>query len=98
MTRDEVLLRAQEIINGERDSDYGSALDNHNIIVNLWNIYFDGRHSVTPEDVAIMMILLKVGRLIHTHTSDSFVDIAGYAALAEEMVSTQNVIEFRPEE
>ena len=54
------------------------------------------RNEVLRE-AQTMMILLKVARLVHKHTSDSFVDIAGYAALAEEMSSTENVIEFTPE-
>ncbi len=85
MNRNDVLTKAVEIINGERDSDYGDALDNHQRIANLWNVYLEGKNSVTPEDVAIMMILLKVARLINTHTTDSFVDIAGYSAIAEEI-------------
>jgi hypothetical protein len=36
-------------------------------------------------DVAHMMILLKVARLMHTGTDDCYVDIAGYAAIAAEM-------------
>jgi len=97
MNRNEVLREAQTILNGQRANDYGDAYDNHKRIAALWNTYLDEEYGLKPEDVAVMLILLKVARLVHKHTSDSFIDIAGYAALAEEMSSTENVIEFTPE-
>ena len=41
--------------------------------------------DLTPVDVAMMLVLVKVARSIETPKDDSFVDIAGYAALAGEM-------------
>ena len=42
---------------------------------------------ITPEDVAVMMMLFKIARYITADTPivDTFVDIAGYAACAGEI-------------
>tara|TARA_A100000172_G_C3022940_1_gene103745 strand:+ start:155 stop:418 length:264 start_codon:yes stop_codon:yes gene_type:complete len=83
MHRDTYLKKAAELINGQRQEDYGSALENHQRIANLWSIY-TGK-SFTPVDAAMMMLLVKVARTMESPKDDSFVDICGYAALAGEM-------------
>ena len=88
MTRDDVLDKAKELINGQRAKDYGHAYLTHARVAALWTTYTRSTtEDLTPVDVAMMMVLLKVARAIETPTEDSFVDIAGYAALASEMVS-----------
>ncbi len=89
MDRNECLKTAKELINGERAADYGTAYENHGRIASLWSRYVSAKAKVqvqlTPMDVAHMMILLKVARLMHSGTDDCYVDICGYAALAAEM-------------
>jgi hypothetical protein len=85
MKRDEVLAKATELINGDRKEDYGDAYLNHMRIAEFWNNYLETENKITPTDVAMMMMLVKVARLMHTYKEDSFVDICGYAALAGEM-------------
>ena len=85
MKRDEVLAKAGELINGDRKEDYGDAYLNHMRIAEFWNNYLETETKITPTDVAMMMLLVKVARLMHTYKEDSFVDICGYAALAGEM-------------
>lgn len=42
--------------------------------------------SIGPEDVAMLMALLKIARICTgTGTADSFVDLAGYAACGGEI-------------
>tara|TARA_Y100000356_G_scaffold134000_1_gene142243 strand:+ start:112 stop:417 length:306 start_codon:yes stop_codon:yes gene_type:complete len=97
MDRNSVLNKAIEVINGARADDYGNAQENHERIANLWNVYLEDMYAIKPRDVAVMMMLLKVARISEAirydhkevDTSDSFVDIAGYAALAEEMAQTE---------
>ncbi|MCV7174752.1 DUF6378 domain-containing protein [Mycolicibacterium sphagni] len=65
---------------GDRNSNYGDAIDNFTNIGNLWAVVFG--HPVSPEQVAICSALIKVSRLIHTPTHlDSWVDGCGYLAL-----------------
>tara|TARA_R110000764_G_scaffold114226_1_gene201306 strand:+ start:126 stop:458 length:333 start_codon:yes stop_codon:yes gene_type:complete len=86
MNRNECLKIAQELINGDRASDYGDAYINHARIAALWTIYTQSKTTdLTPVDVAMMLILVKVARTMENPKNDSFVDIAGYAALASEM-------------
>jgi len=78
-----ILDEAIRITSGERRRDYDSATPNHVRIANLWNAYISGRKApaspLSPGDVALMMILLKIARAAFTATRDSAVDIAGYA-------------------
>lgn len=87
MNREQTLARAEELINGDRHKEYGPALTQHSRISALWSAYLG--HEVTPVDVAMMMVLLKTSRIkvggAGGSAGDSFVDMAGYAALAGEM-------------
>lgn len=72
-----ILQQADEIINGERAVDYGSATDNFKRIADLWSVVFG--HPVTVEQVTLCMIGLKMARLCNTPGhEDSWMDIAGY--------------------
>lgn len=85
-----ILLKANEIIYGDREKAYGSPRFNLDTIAKFWTLYLHrlfhswGIEGATlqAEDVAQMMILLKTARLIHNPTHvDSLTDQAGYAAL-----------------
>jgi hypothetical protein len=86
MTRDEILDTAKTLINGDRAKEYGDAYLNHARIAALWTTYIRSKtDDLNPVDVAMMLVLMKVARTIETPKDDSFIDIAGYAALAGEM-------------
>ena len=93
MTRSEILDAARSIVTGEREKQYGKPEDNFATIGKLWEIYLSGRCvggdadiSINPEDVAMMMALLKIARIkTGVGTVDSFIDLAGYAACAGEI-------------
>lgn len=82
MTGEKVLTKALEIINGERRQTYGDPKDCFERIANFWSYYLD--KYIRKEDVAMMMILMKVARSKNSYEQDNFVDICGYAALADE--------------
>lgn len=84
MTRTEVLNKAMECINGQREQDYGSPEDNFGVIASFWTIYTGT--VISAQDVAMMMALLKIARIKNGGgTGDSFVDLAGYAACGGEI-------------
>lgn len=90
MKRAEILKKALECVNGDRDITHGKPEDNLSVISFFWNIYIrsifpDVRPILTEKDVAIMMILLKIARETTGHSIDNYVDIAGYAACAGEI-------------
>ena len=94
MTRDEILDTAKNLISGQRAQDYGDANDNFSRIAESWTWWLKTRLSsdITPNDVAMMMILLKMSRLINTPLhEDSYYDLCGYAALAGELVSDHGI-------
>lgn len=79
-----ILMEAEKSICGQREQDYGNPEDNFSTIADLWSAYLN--REVSSQDVAMMMILLKVARIKNGGGSgDSYVDIAGYAACAGEI-------------
>lgn len=89
MTRRDVLDAALRCVCGEREQDYGSPEDNFATIAAFWYTYLYAKTGMSvpikPDDVAVMMALLKVARLATGKTPDSYVDLAGYAACAGEI-------------
>lgn len=84
MERKEILGEAERCVCGQREQDYGSPESNFAIIAKLWGGYLDT--EISTVDVAMMMVLLKVARIKNGGGSgDSFVDIAGYAAVGGEL-------------
>jgi len=83
------LTEAMEVAGQSRSRDYGHPLENHQRIANLWNAYMEGRNDpsspLEAEEVAWMMVLLKVAREQHTHKHDSLVDVCGYVRCIELM-------------
>lgn len=85
-----ILQMANEIIHGRRNDEYGPAERSFKTIAKMWTAYLQAcrhdREYVTASDVAMMMILLKVARTDHVPTTDSLIDICGYAALNAECI------------
>jgi hypothetical protein len=52
----------------------------------MWTGIFAGRlregEAVTPMDIPLCMIAVKLARQVHRHKHDNLVDIAGYARTA----------------
>jgi len=81
-----VLLDANAVAGKDRAEAYGHPYDNHQRIANLWNAFLDGRRTkgpLSPADVALMMVLLKVARHQHAPKRDNLVDVCGYARCVE---------------
>lgn len=83
-----ILMEAEKIVNGARRNAYGHPENNFQRIADLWNAYLVNRIDpdapVSNQDVALMMCLMKIARLLETPTHrDSLVDLAGYAATVE---------------
>ena len=90
MVRDEILDKAKDIINGEREGTYGRPEDSFGAIATLWSGYL--KMNIKPEDVANMMILMKVARNSSgVYKEDNCIDICGYAALGGEIQANQKI-------
>ncbi len=86
--RGRVLLKAVEIINGERQDSYGDPEDSFEEIAWVWNWWL-GDHlqaNLTAQDVAMMMALMKIAREKNgAGKADNVVDACGYLGLYEDM-------------
>jgi len=102
MNAEEMLHSATKAVVGPRAEDYGDKYTNHTRIAKLWTMWLnertrtwavDGQEErpdveITPYDVAMMMLLVKVARLMHSPGhQDSHIDIAGYASISEEIAN-----------
>ena len=84
MNRQKLLETAAKIVKGDRQKNYGTPEDNFGRIADLWGTFLN--KNITASDVAAMMILMKVARIMHDPSHmDSWVDIAGYAACGGEI-------------
>ena len=78
-----VAQEADRIINGDRRSDYGGALESFTRIAELWSPILGV--DVTPEQVCFCMVGLKMARWLNGQQRDSLVDAIGYVALVEHI-------------
>jgi len=92
MKRSEVLREAEKCVCGNREDDYGNPEDNFANISILWTDWLRIRFGaykhvlLNAEDVAIMMVLLKIARIgSGIYKADNYVDGAGYLACASEI-------------
>ena len=90
--RDLLLDEARDMINGPRDTEYGDATSNFTDIAKMWEPIFGT--EVNAEQVALALVALKLLRLAKkTDHRDSWIDLAGYAALGYEAQITRKMRE-----
>lgn len=82
-TAKKILNDAAVVISEDRVKDYGDPKICFRTLSEMWTSYTG--HPITPNDAAMMMVLLKVVRNKHRVKLDNLVDICGYAALAGEL-------------
>lgn len=85
--RGQVLREAIDVINGERQDQYGNPEDSFVLIADLWAAYLD--RVVEPQDVAAMMVLLKLARQRHQFKRDNYVDMAGYTGIMADLAEKE---------
>lgn len=85
-----LLQKANELINGDRQGDYGDKLSNFTQIAKGFDTVLSRKlapnQSISALDVALLMMQVKIVRLAHKPDHyDSLLDIAGYAGCAEAL-------------
>lgn len=84
--REQTLDTAKKCVMGDREQDYGTPESNFATIASFWSDYLG--MNISAQQVADMMILMKISRIKNGGgTGDSYVDIAGYAACGNEILS-----------
>lgn len=84
------LDEANSVIYGDREATYGDPSKNLRTIANYWTNHLNAKYGqiapLTPDDVCVMMVLLKQARLANSPKHrDSIVDSIGYMALADRV-------------
>ena len=92
MRKEDILKDAQKIVE-ERGGEYGDAYELHAKIAMIWMALLDV--EIAPHQVPLAMIGIKMARLLDNPAHrDSWVDIAGYAAVGAECVEIDNIINY----
>lgn len=81
--RAEFLETVKTFVCKDRNVTHGDAEDNFRVIASLWETYLNNTppQNLNSVDVAIMMCLFKVARLMsNSKNMENWHDLAGYAA------------------
>ena len=85
-----ILEEVKDLLNGDRQREYGPPDKSLEIIAKLWTTYMQTSLNVdlkiTSSDVCMLMILLKVARQANSKDRDSYRDIIGYTAIASDLI------------
>ena len=95
MTRREILQAAHAAACARGQCRYGAPAGSFRVIAQLWEPYIRARCAspgadvtVSPEDVAMLMALLKIGRICTGDGEEKlYADLAGYAACGGEIAT-----------
>ena len=85
-----ILQEADILVNGDRNKDYGSPLEDWTRTAKIWSAILGC--DVKPEQVGLCMIGLKISRQCHKSKRDNLVDIAGYAGCIEKLEIENGVL------
>ena len=81
------LYEAASLIDGDRQKAYGTPEENFGRWASMVSDYLG--YPVTPMDMAMISALGKISRIAHQAKYDSFVDAAGYLAIATHLAGVE---------
>jgi hypothetical protein len=81
MSSDSILEEAHQLVYGDRSEQYGGPFLDFGRTAGMINALFQDKlkKEFTREDIAMLMICVKLSRTMNKIKRDSIVDIAGYA-------------------
>ena len=84
--RSEILKTANKYVSEKRAEEHGDILQNSMKISALWNAHLGLNGYISPQDVPLMLGLIKLARISENPNNiDNYVDWCGYGALAGEV-------------
>ena len=83
-----ILAEAEDIVNGNRKSDYGDARESFSRIATIASV-MTGK-ELSPEDCCAVMMAVKLVRESFAHKRDNLVDLCGYAHIMNEINDRKN--------
>ena len=84
MKREDMLKAAEAVVN-TRGESYGTPAENFSRIANLWSMILN--QNITVRDVGLMMIAKDISPARNPDHEDSWIDLAGYAAITAEAIA-----------
>lgn len=78
-----ILAEAEEIVNGNRQSDYGDAKESFSRVATIASV-MTGK-ELAPEDCCAVLMAVKLVRESFKHKRDNLVDLCGYAELMNRL-------------
>lgn len=86
MNRSQILDTAKEYVTKDRAATHGDAERNFGLIALYWSAHLDV--YIKPEDVAVMMTLMKLARAKANQAhADNWIDACGYLACGGEIAT-----------
>ena len=82
-----ILQEAEEIVNGNRQSDYGDAAYNFHRIANIVNSMYP-QLGINAQQCCSVLMSVKLIREGFRHKRDNLVDLCGYAHIMNEIVES----------
>jgi hypothetical protein len=88
MEASDILAEASVLLTDTREETYGSFWENHRRIGVMWGEFLQLEEAISPEQVAVMMALVKISRIANdsTHT-DNYIDAVAYLSGAGELAT-----------
>ena len=81
-----ILDTAKSLLNGDRAKAYGDVVENFKAIAEIANPMLRRKNkSIDIEDVAIILVALKLAREGNKHKIDNLVDASAYLNILEVM-------------
>lgn len=84
-----LLIAAHNLINGDRQDEYGDPDIGFENIARQWTLYINQKYGhllrLSAEDVCWMMSDLKKVRHMHKPKRDNLIDAAGYIGLIDKL-------------
>ena len=86
---DSILLEAENLVNGERDDQYGDCVAQFERYAEIASLI--GKNKLSPADIVNALIAVKLGREAYKHKRDNLTDLCGYAEIKNRIENaTQN--------
>lgn len=86
-----IIDEAKGICCGDRAAAYGHPIEAYTRVAKFWSAHL--KVEIKPRDVAVMMILFKVGREGAKPNRDNLLDAIGYAWCADEIDKVGEVLD-----
>lgn len=86
-----VLSEAQGLVHGDRNEQYGAPITEYTRTVGMVNAMLAHKlkEPLAPEDLAYIMVCLKLSRQVNKPKRDSLVDAAGYCEVGQWIIDAK---------